>query len=241
MLPQFSESFGFIKSGEDHNGILGAIHSQIVYGAHVGLFAELHPWLAAVVSTLGMAIPIDTLKAWTEPRTDARRKGFHKDRSDARSDFLDKVLDAEQNGKVESLMAYMIPLGNVGAGSDTTGLSLSAVVWYLAKNVQASDKLRDEIRQFVSDGRISDPVTFIEAQSMPYLQAVIKEALRLHPAVGQIMARVVPKGGAEFHGYFFPEGVSHSHHNTWLFMAFVSILIMLADCARCQLMASQLQ
>ncbi|KAM6505407.1 pisatin demethylase [Fusarium solani] len=42
---------------------------------------------------------------------------------------------------------------------------------------------------------------------MPYLQAVIKEALRLHPGVGTQLTRVVPKGGVVIEGQFFPEGV----------------------------------
>jgi cytochrome P450 len=31
---------------------------------------------------------------------------------------------------------------------------------------------------------------------MPYLQAVMKEALRMHPATGLPLERVVPAGGA---------------------------------------------
>lgn len=49
---------------------------------------------------------------------------------------------------------------------------------------------------------------FKEAQNLPYLQAVIKEALRLHPASGLPLGRVVPKGGAEIAGHYFPEQVS---------------------------------
>jgi cytochrome P450 len=42
---------------------------------------------------------------------------------------------------------------------------------------------------------------------MPYLQAVMKEALRVHPATGYPMFRVVPQGGEVLAGQFFPEGV----------------------------------
>jgi hypothetical protein len=43
---------------------------------------------------------------------------------------------------------------------------------------------------------------------MPYLQAVMKEALRMHPATGLPLERVVPAGGATICDQFFPEGVS---------------------------------
>jgi cytochrome P450 len=46
------------------------------------------------------------------------------------------------------------------------------------------------------------------ALRMPYLQAVIKEALRMHPATGLPLGRVVPKGGSVIAGKYFAEGVS---------------------------------
>ncbi|KAH0842829.1 hypothetical protein FOPE_08363 [Fonsecaea pedrosoi] len=45
-----------------------------------------------------------------------------------------------------------------------------------------------------------------ETSNLPYLGAVIKEALRLHTPVGFILERIVPKGGATLCGHFFPEG-----------------------------------
>jgi hypothetical protein len=41
---------------------------------------------------------------------------------------------------------------------------------------------------------------------MPYLQACIKEALRLHPAVGMPLERVVPEGGMSVAGNWFQPG-----------------------------------
>ncbi len=43
---------------------------------------------------------------------------------------------------------------------------------------------------------------------MPYFQAVIQEGLRMHPAAAFPLVRVVPKGGAQIAGKYFPEGVS---------------------------------
>ena len=50
---------------------------------------------------------------------------------------------------------------------------------------------------------------------MPYLQAVIKEAMRLHPATGLPLWRVVPDGGAEISGQYFPAGAVIGL-NTWV-------------------------
>lgn len=50
---------------------------------------------------------------------------------------------------------------------------------------------------------------------MPYFQAVMKEALRMHSATGLPMWRVVPAGGAEINGRFFPEGTEVGV-NTWV-------------------------
>ncbi|KAK8137784.1 hypothetical protein PG984_001164 [Apiospora sp. TS-2023a] len=43
-------------------------------------------------------------------------------------------------------------------------------------------------------------------EKMPYLQAVIKESLRLHGVTGMVLERVVPNGGITLAGTFFPEG-----------------------------------
>ncbi|KAK5000694.1 hypothetical protein LTR66_000485 [Elasticomyces elasticus] len=41
---------------------------------------------------------------------------------------------------------------------------------------------------------------------MTYLQAYIKETMRIHPALGQILPRIVPTGGVHLCGKFIPEG-----------------------------------
>lgn len=67
--------------------------------------------------------------------------------------------------------------------------------------------MRKELDEAAAKGKVSTPITFHEAQALPYLQACIKEGLRLHPATGLPLARVVPPEGATIAGTFFPGGV----------------------------------
>lgn len=76
----------------------------------------------------------------------------------------------------------------------------------MSRNPEAHQKLLKEIDEATYHDEISNPVTFAEAQNLKYLQAVIKEGLRIHPAVGLLLERVVPPGGAEFGGVWLPEG-----------------------------------
>jgi len=96
------------------------------------------------------------------------------------------------------------------AGSETTAISLSSVFYYLLKNPRCLDKLCRELDDKAGEGYFSDRatglVTWAESQGLPYLDACIKEAFRLHPAAGLPLERVVPAGGAEIAGWFIPGG-----------------------------------
>lgn len=68
------------------------------------------------------------------------------------------------------------------------------------------EKLVGEIDEAATRADFGEFVSWKAAKQMPYLDAVIKEALRMHPAVGQLLERHVPEGGATFDGHFIPEG-----------------------------------
>ncbi|KIX04753.1 uncharacterized protein Z518_05623 [Rhinocladiella mackenziei CBS 650.93] len=105
-------------------------------------------------------------------------------------------------------------------------------MYYLLKEPHTFAKLRAEIFDAMASGEVSNPITFDQAQKLPYLQAAIKEGMRLHPATGLPMWRVVPKGGVMILGTFFPEG-SMVEINTWV--AHRNTNIFGPDPARCRL------
>jgi cytochrome P450 len=86
---------------------------------------------------------------------------------------------------------------NVTAGSDTTAISMRAVVYYVLRHPGCHKRLVAEVDKYYLDAN-SGVLTYDVANSMPYLQAVIYEAMRLHPVIGQPLPRVVPAGGMEF-------------------------------------------
>lgn len=92
------------------------------------------------------------------------------------------------------------------AGSDTTAISLRSLFYYVLKNPRTYDKVIEEILTADERGELSEYVTYNEAQRLPYFQACMREALRMHPAVGQLLERVVPPEGAPVAGVFLPGG-----------------------------------
>lgn len=193
-----------MKAGKDHNGILQGIHDGTVYGSRVGLFPELHYWIGRIAKTFSLTTPFDVVIAYIRRHVKARKEG---EKISDRNDFLTKLVDLGEKGKIEELDFTTTIGANIAAGSDTTGIALASTIYYLLKNPRVLTKLVKEIDEFAAEGKISNPVTFTEAQKMTYLQAVIKEVLRIHPATGQPMSRIVPAGGVEIGGQFFPEGV----------------------------------
>ena len=123
-------------------------------------------------------------------------------RGDLLSMFLkakDERPDFFHDGRVLTLSVSM-----AFAGSETTGITLAAVFYYLIKNPACYRALVEEIDNAVREGTIENRpkglVTWAESQKLPYLDACIQEAFRLHPAAGLPLERVVPRHGAEICG-----------------------------------------
>lgn len=67
-------------------------------------------------------------------------------------------------------------------------------------------QLKDEIYRATASGNLSQFPTWNETQALPYFQACLKEAMRIRPAVGLNITRLVPPEGAEIGGKKFPGG-----------------------------------
>jgi cytochrome P450 len=78
---------------------------------------------------------------------------------------------------------------------------------YIISSPRVYYRLQAEIQSSVSNGKISRPVvTDDEARALPYLQAVIKEGLRIFPPGTGLASKLVPPEGDTFNGTFLPGG-----------------------------------
>jgi benzoate 4-monooxygenase len=124
-----------------------------------------------------------------------------------RVDLLSKLQTARDgDGKPmgrEELTAEALTL--LIAGSDTTSNSTCAILYYLARYPQTQRKLQKELDEQLG---AEDELVATEQQvkRLPYLDACINEALRLHSTSALGLPRVVPEGGLTVNDAFFPEG-----------------------------------
>lgn len=215
----YSKRFGFLDKGDDVSGVMAALHNAMIYGTLIGIYARFHPLLFGFLSRFkwsGAGGRTYVMK-FVQERIDQRNQEnegktievrTEKD-EEAPQDFLEKLMVANRENpqKVTSYHIFMMGLSNIIAGSDTTAVSLSSILYNLLRYPNTMKKLREEIDGAEAEGRCGhENVTFKESQQLRYLQAVMKEALRMHAATGLPLWRVVPEGGTEICSHFFPEG-----------------------------------
>jgi cytochrome P450 len=85
---------------------------------------------------------------------------------------------------------------------------LRSIFYHILKNPQVYARLKEEIDQADAQGKLSESVTLAESNNLPYLVAVTKEGMRIHPSVQLCMPRITPPSGATICGEYFPPGVT---------------------------------
>ncbi|OCT47226.1 Pisatin demethylase [Cladophialophora carrionii] len=123
-------------------------------------------------------------------------------------DTLSKLIDIAHDEKNDFhiLDATTEIWAIIWAGSDTTSIALTAIFYFLHKHPHTLAKLRAEVDDAFATGALKYPVRFNDAVKLPYLHAVVLEAMRVHPSLGTGLPRVVPHPGVEISGRFFPGG-----------------------------------
>ncbi|KAF2270474.1 cytochrome P450 3A3 [Lojkania enalia] len=231
----FGAPFGMLKEGRDHAEVrlradaeptsapaIEVLNRRGEVSGTLGCLPQLKPYakylpdpffsngIKAVENLAGIAIA----------RVNAR---LEKPNSE-RVDLLARLMEGrdETGAKLcrEELTAEA--LTQLIAGSDTTSNTSCALLYHCLQNPAVVTKLQAEL-----DTALPDPdatPTFAAVKDLPYLDAVIKETMRIHSTSSLGLPRVIPPGpGITLHGTHFPQGVVlsvpaytiHHSHSIW--------------------------
>ncbi|KAL3425365.1 benzoate 4-monooxygenase cytochrome p450 [Phlyctema vagabunda] len=199
----FGRPFGFLTTDSDVHDYIKMTEESMP----IMMFISVNPWIANLIQTrlfswllpsekdrLGFGKFISVAKSVV-----AERFGENKvERKDMLGSFIRNGLTQEEAGS-ETLLQII-------AGSDTTATAIRATLLHLMSTPSAYNALQAEIDNGILAGNISSPATDAEGRRLPFLQAVIKEGLRIWPPVTGLMSKTVPKGGDILNGVFVPGG-----------------------------------
>ncbi|OQE74566.1 hypothetical protein PENNAL_c0079G11318 [Penicillium nalgiovense] len=222
----YSKRLGFIDNGIDVDGIISSIEWMLDYASVVGQIPLIDKLLLKnpirlFLSTLGLigsTTPMVTF-AWqrfserVDLATGIEKLSTESEVSSTRRDFLSRFLEAHRKDPdfISNDRVLALSVANIFAGSDTTAISLRSVFYFLLKHPEELQRLREELDQQKQTGkfkRTDGLVDWEEVRELPVLNAVIKEALRMHPAAGLTLERIAPPQGIQVCGKFIPGGTT---------------------------------
>ncbi|KAL6593973.1 hypothetical protein ACP70R_048874 [Stipagrostis hirtigluma subsp. patula] len=133
---------------------------------------------------------------------------------DKHDDFLQVLLNLVSAGQIDRDVVKVIMFELFITGTDTVTITLEWAMAELLRNPSAMAKARAEI-----DGALGgkEAVEEHDAASLPYLQGVVKEAMRLHPVGPVLVPHQAVEDGVEIGGYEVPRG-STVFINVWAIM-----------------------
>ncbi|KAK1993525.1 cytochrome P450 [Colletotrichum falcatum] len=194
----FGESFEMLELGEK-NEYINALQSIFV------MTAVLHelPLLYRLARLLPFKSIQNVLAAQDTVENHAVKAVTNLRRNGPSANLFGYMLAESEAQEKSDLTADHIKAeaGNlIVAGSDTTSVTLTYLVWAVLKKPDLQARLEAEL---VDIGDDFDDATL---ERLPLLNAVIEETLRLYGAAPGNLPRSVPLGGATLGGYFIPEG-----------------------------------
>ena len=205
-----SRRLGFLEQDTDVNGIMHAISANFEYFSVVGQM----PWLDNMlgknpiyVKYFRKTVSSPILQFAQQLLQERLRqlesgKQSEKEKAVGKPDFLARFLQAKEqvSGSDEDTepmtdgLLLSLMFGNINAGADTIATTLRAVFYYLLTHPKELATLKEELNTAQKTEKVTFPCpTWHETQSahMVYTRCVIKETLRLWPALALPLERVV--------------------------------------------------
>ena len=199
---------GFAHEGKDIMGIIQSICDGFWQMANAGYLPGQMLCFRNPVSQLiwkivtGKPAAYSGFQKWLMSAMNNRMKEVPDTATKRGRDMLDHFFAMKEiDGSKVGLPSVLAEVGNlVGAGADTTSVGIRSVLAQLISHPADYHHVQTEIDEAGSrnNGRLSYNIL----DKLPFLNACIKEALRMHPSILWQLPREAPAVGLEVAGYF---------------------------------------
>ena len=205
----FSRKFGFLEAGYDLDNAIKTIDDVQWYDGIIGQIPEWdyafrqNPLWKLVPTSKEGALLITRLAV---EEIDKREKLGSNQLE--RKDLLSQLFAAHEKapGNFGKGDVFAVAHGAIFAGSDSTASTMQSFCHNVLRRADIYKKIKAEIDEATAAGKLSYMPQWNEVQALPYFQACLKEAMRIRPAVGLNITRLVPAQGAEIDGVQYPGG-----------------------------------
>ncbi|TGJ85438.1 hypothetical protein E0Z10_g3302 [Xylaria hypoxylon] len=205
----FSAPLGCLAAEDDVGGTIQMIRSHL---EHWTRWAS-YPWVESLVHRNPVFKPTIrspssiAIAAATKLKERINGAGVSKEGKevDVAPDLLERFLEASKeypNLNGPGIVGVLV--STIAAAGDTTAVTIAATLFYVLENPEVLKKLEAEL----TDAGIHEIPAFAEVSKLPYLNAVLKESMRVFTVTSFPMERLVPTGGAVIAGMYFPEGTT---------------------------------
>ncbi|KAK3367685.1 cytochrome P450 family protein [Podospora didyma] len=186
---EFGKAFGYVEADSDFYGAIEALEGMMFPCALVCLVPEL----ATLMNT---SFVKSLLPQPTDKHGIGRLVGLIKERvaeryGDAKVKNNDVLQRFVESGLTQSEVEAESMVHLLG-GSDTTAMAMRTAVFFICTNPSVCRRLQEEI-EVVAKTVTRPVIADSEAKQMRYLQACIKEALRIWPPITGVMTKTSNK------------------------------------------------
>ncbi|KAJ2990781.1 hypothetical protein NUW58_g2782 [Xylaria curta] len=188
----FSQPFGYLDNGRDFDGSIGIADKALDYFAAIGQM----PFLDYVLDKNPVVrLGPPNLGNITRIAVEHIADRMHGPQNHIQSDIPDLLQDLVDGKKSQTGMTEFDVLNGLLvtliAGADTTAITIRTIFYYGLKNPEVYNRLESEILA----AELGQPASYRSSRAISYLEATVREAMRIHPAVCMLLERYVPEPG----------------------------------------------
>lgn len=129
-------------------------------------------------------------------------------------DVLDSLLVLMSTGKLSRRDVKILLFDILAAGTETTKITVEWAMAELLRNPNVMATTRAEMKAALGG---NGTITEADVVNLPYLQAAVKESMRLHPVAPLLLPHLVVEDGVRIGGYAVSKGTTVIF-NSWAIM-----------------------